>query len=285
MLRSAAVFIVAIIVLLVAFYFAERSFSPAFQTCVEKHQAADSNRIAEDDITGRWISLVEHSIRCSGEFVEANSAAITALAAILVAAFTASLWIATGRQAKLTRQAVMAGKRAFVFPTGVVALPESNAQTGSFHWRLVPAWENSGETPTRNLRIYADCILTNVPLPESFSFTQIDPEEPPAMAMLGPKATSKGGIAPHAAAPALTPQDILDIQSGQRFLYLWGWARYSDLLPNTPERITRFCWQIIADGNPLTFNPLMDPQGLRWSNIHQRRGNCADDECRWQGLG
>jgi hypothetical protein len=124
-----------------------------------------------------------------------------------------------------------------------------------------------------------------VPLPESFSFTQIDPEEPPAMAMLGPKATSKGGIAPHAAAPALTPQDILDIQSGQRFLYLWGWARYSDLLPNTPERITRFCWQIIADGNPLTFNPLMDPQGLRWSNIHQRRGNCADDECRWQGLG
>jgi hypothetical protein len=181
MLRSAAVFIVAIIVLLVAFYFAERSFSPAFQTCVEKHQAADSNRIAEDDITGRWISLVEHSIRCSGEFVEANSAAITALAAILVAAFTASLWIATGRQAKLTRQAVMAGKRAFVFPTGVVALPESNAQTGSFQWRLVPAWENSGETPTRNLRIYADCILTNVPLPESFSFTQIDPEEPPAM--------------------------------------------------------------------------------------------------------
>jgi hypothetical protein len=285
MLRSAAVFIVAIIVLLVAFYFAERSFSPAFQTCVEKHQAADSNRIAEDDITGRWISLVEHSIRCSGEFVEANSAAITALAAILVAAFTASLWIATGRQAKLTRQAVMAGKRAFVFPTGVVALPESNAQTGSFHWRLVPAWENSGETPTRNLRIYADCILTNVPLPESFSFTQIDPEEPPAMAMLGPKATSKGGIAPHAAAPALTPQDILDIQSGQRFLYFWGWARYFDLLPNTPERITRFCWQIIADGNPLTFNPLMDPQGLRWSNIHQRRGNCADDECRWQGLG
>jgi hypothetical protein len=285
MLRSAAVFIVAIIVLLVAFYFAERSFSPAFQTCVEKHQAADSSRIAEDDITGRWISLVEHSIRCSGEFVEANSAAITALAAILVAAFTASLWIATGRQAKLTRQAVMAGKRAFVFPTGVVALPESNAQTGGFHWRLVPAWENSGETPTRNLRIYADCILTNVPLPESFSFTQIDPEEPPAMAMLGPRATSKGGIAPHAAAPALTPQDILDIQSGQRFLYLWGWARYSDLLPNTPERITRFCWQIIADGNPLTFNPLMDPQGLRWSNIHQRRGNCADDECRWQGLG
>jgi hypothetical protein len=285
MLRSAAVFIVGIIILLAAFYFAERSFSPAFQACAAKHQAADPSRTPDDDVTGRWISLVENGVRCSGKFVEANSAAITALAAIIVAAFTASVWIATGHQAKLTRQAVMAGKRAFVFPTGVVALPESNAKTGSFDWRLVPAWENSGETPTRNLRIYTDYILTNVPLPETFSFSQIDPEEPPAMAMLGPKATSKGGIAPHSASPALTPQDILDIQSGQRFLYWWGWARYSDILPNTPERVTRFCWQIIADGNPLTFNPLLDPQGLRWSNIHQRRGNCADDECRWQGLG
>ena len=132
MLRSAAVFIVAIIVLLAAFCFAERSFSPVFQACVEKLQAADSNRIPEGDFTGRWVSLAEHSIRCSGEFVETNSAAITALAAILVAAFTATLWIATGRQANLTRQAVMAGKRAFVFPTGVVALPESNAKSGSF---------------------------------------------------------------------------------------------------------------------------------------------------------
>ena len=107
MLRSASVFVVSIIILLAAFYLAERSLSPAFQGCMEKHQAADTNRIADDDITGRWIGLVENSIRCSGEFVEANSAAITALAAILVAALTATLWIATGRQAKLTRQAVM----------------------------------------------------------------------------------------------------------------------------------------------------------------------------------
>jgi hypothetical protein len=100
MLRSAAVFIVAIIVLLAAFYFTERSFSPVFQACVEKHQAGASSRIADDDISGRWIGLVTDGVRCSGEFVEANSAAITALAAILVAAFTATLWIANGRQAK-----------------------------------------------------------------------------------------------------------------------------------------------------------------------------------------
>ena len=91
MLRSASVFVVSIIILLAAFYLAERSLSPVFQGCMEKHQAADTNRIADDDITGRGISLVENSIRCSGEFVEANSAAITALAAILVAALTATL--------------------------------------------------------------------------------------------------------------------------------------------------------------------------------------------------
>jgi hypothetical protein len=112
MLRSAFVFVVSIIILLAAFYLAERFLSPVFQGCMEKHQAADSSRIADDDITGRGISLVENSIRCSGKFAEAHSAAITALAAILVAAFTATLWIAAGRQANLTRQAVMAGKRA-----------------------------------------------------------------------------------------------------------------------------------------------------------------------------
>ena len=114
MLRSASVFVVSIIILLAAFYVAERYLSPVFQGCMEKHQAADSNRIADDDITGRGISLVDNGIRCSGEFVEANSAAITALAAILAAAFTATLWIAAGRQANLIRQAVMASKRAFV---------------------------------------------------------------------------------------------------------------------------------------------------------------------------
>ena len=93
MLRSASVFVVSIIILLAAFYLAERSLSPVFQGCMEKHQAADTNRIADDDITGRGISLVENSIRCSGEFVEANSAAITALAAMLVAALTATLWL------------------------------------------------------------------------------------------------------------------------------------------------------------------------------------------------
>src|SRR5262249_27911355 len=51
MLRSASVFVVSIIILLAAFYLAERYLSPGFQACMEKHQAADANRTADDDIT------------------------------------------------------------------------------------------------------------------------------------------------------------------------------------------------------------------------------------------
>jgi hypothetical protein len=93
------------------------------------------------------------------------------------------------------------------------------------------------------------------------------------------------GQAPHMPGRGLTPQDILDIQSGAKVFYVWGWARYFDVLPNTPEHITRFCWQIMSTGNPITFNPIGDADGVRFSWLGQPRGNCADEECALQDLG
>ena len=119
----------------------------------------------------------------------------------------------------------------------------------------------------------------------TFDFTYTDPASPPGPGLLGPKMPGTGGQAPHFPSAAITPQDILDIQGNRKFLYLWGWARYSDILPNTPRRITKFCWQIFVAGDPLAFNPSVDPQSIRFSNVHQARGNCADDECVLQGLG
>jgi acetyl esterase/lipase len=52
-LRSAAVLVALIIVLFAASYFAERSFSSEFHTCVDKHQVSDQNAPAEDDVPDR----------------------------------------------------------------------------------------------------------------------------------------------------------------------------------------------------------------------------------------
>ena len=229
---------------------------------------------------------IDSYVRCTGRFVKTYEAAIAALATIIIAAFTCTLWIATSQQAQLTREAFIADKRAFVFAAGVQAMYEPDVGTGHFNWRVMPIWQNSGDTSTQDLQLYSDCFFSNAPIPANFDFNYLDPLQGPGTGMLGPKGSSAAGQSPHIPhQAALTPQDILDIQNGRKFFYLWGWARYSDRMPGTPQRITRYCWRILATGNPLLFNPVVDPNGVRFVNVYERRGNCADEECTRQGLG
>ncbi|MGD0335031.1 MAG: hypothetical protein ABSA90_17535 [Xanthobacteraceae bacterium] len=283
MLRQATYFLALIIVLLAIFVAVERTSSPFFQGCINNQQNANANSAAKDEPSSYGTILASY-VACSGRFIEGHGVGITALATFIIAAFTGTLWLATSQQAQLTREAFIADKRAFVFAKGLLSFYEPG-NAGQFNWRLAPVWENSGDTPTRGMQIYTDCLLSNSRMPATFDFTYTDPASPPGPGLLGPKMPGTGGQAPHFPSAAITPQDILDIQGNRKFLYLWGWARYSDILPNTPRRITRFCWQIFVAGDPLAFNPSVDPQSIRFSNVHQARGNCADDECVLQGLG
>ena len=276
--RQIALVLGAFIIFIAIFIFVERTFSPTFQQCVAAASA--------EEHPSAFGATVDGYVRCSGGFVKTYEAAIAALGTIIIAAFTATLWFATSRQAQLTREAFIADKRAFVFASGIQSFYEPDTTTNQFNWRLAPLWQNSGDTPTRSLRIYTDCFFSNVAIQPNFDFNYVDPNSPPGTGMLGPKMPSTGGQAPHLPhQPALTPQDVLDIQNGRKFFYLWGWARYSDTLPGTPARLTRFCWRIVPSGNPLTFNPLVNPNSVRFISLHEVRGNCADEECRLQGLG
>lgn len=76
------------------------------------------------------------------------------------------------------------------------------------------------------------------------------------------------------------------IQSGRKFLYLWGWVRYFDVFDTAEkdEHITRFCCQMVPGGDPVAFNPLANPpDGIKWDHISHATGNCADDECKDHG--
>jgi hypothetical protein len=125
--------------------------------------------------------------------------------------------------------------------------------------------------------MYTACILTVAPLPRGFNFNYLTTEI--GTALIPPKSNTGGGIAPRFPDPAITPQDIIEVQAGRKFLYLSGWARYLDVFPDTPEHVTKFCWQITPLGNPLTFNPAVTPQTLTFPNVLHTEGNCADDEC------
>jgi hypothetical protein len=93
-----------------------------------------------------------------------------------------------------------------------------------------------------------------------------------------------GGLSPSPPENAISPQDITDVQSGKKFLYVWGWARYSDVFPNTKQHITRFCWMITPVGDPFAYIPGKippEPGGLQFQSRHHDEGNCADDECAY----
>jgi hypothetical protein len=266
MMPKQIAFVLAIFVVLCAlFVVVERTFSTSFQQCVG---AAEENPSAY----GVTVSYV----RCTVRILQSYQAVIAALATTIIAAFTITLWWATRKQAELTREALIADKRAFVFATGIAPLWE-RSPIGEYDWRFRPIWQNSGDTPTKGMTMHTSCDLRNTPLPTGFDFDRATTKT--GTGLLGPRATSMGGLAPMAPIAAITAQNLWDVQQGRQFLYLWGWVRYFDVFPKTKQHITRFCWLVMPVGDPFTFVP-NDPQhALRFDNIHTAEGNCADDEC------
>lgn len=200
--------------------------------------------------------------------------------AAAVAFFTLVLLFISRQQNQITRDAMIAGERAFVFPMEIHPVWEQNTQTGEYWWRFRPTWKNSGDTPTRDMIMHSECELRTAPLPLGFNFDY--PTTETGKALLPPTTHAWGGIGPRFPANAISPDDILDIQQGRKLLCFWGWARYHDVFPGTPEHITRFCWYILATGDPRAFSPTQPagPDRLVFSTIHHPEGNCADDECK-----
>ena len=217
------------------FVASERAFAPSFQGCINEQQNPKPNSSTEEQPSSFRATVAIYA-DCSGRFIDAHHDGITALATVVIAAFTCTLWLATSRQAELTKEALIADKRAFVFATGITPMWELDAATNQYDWRIRPNWQNSGDTPTRNLRLYVDSEFRNTALPTNFRF--IEGQIPPGTGLLGPKQMSLGGAAPMLPNAALRPQDVVDLINGTRFFYLWGWVRYFDVFPGTDEHVT-----------------------------------------------
>jgi hypothetical protein len=207
----------------------------------------------------------------------------------VLAVSTIGLWTSTKdaarggeRAANIAEQALFADKRAFIAANGLAQYWELDPATGLYNWRFRPGLFNSGETPTRNMTMHVECEVRTQSLPPGFDFDTAT--SPPGRGIITPKAGIQGGLCPLPGQPAITPQDILDSQANQKFIYIWGWIRYNDVFPRTPQHITRYCWLVVVTGNPLTFIPNTPgqpptPGTLHFSSIHHTEGNCADEEC------
>ncbi|TYL94098.1 hypothetical protein FXB40_19935 [Bradyrhizobium rifense] len=265
-------------------------YSPPEHHSADNHQAAEHTTEKENK-NGFWEKAGEDPVAYFTLWLVGFTG--------VLAVSTIGLWIVTWRASKaqgrdmkasidaskraadIAHDAMIAGERAFVFATGVLAYWEIHKPTGQYHWRFRPNWENSGDTPTKNMTMHSECLLVPSQIMPGFNFDY--PTNEIGTALLPPKTKAGGGMVPRFPAAAITPSDIVEIQNGQKLLYFWGWARYYDVFPGTPQHITRFCWRLLVTGDPFRYNPNSDPQNVQFSNIHHFEGNCADDECKEHG--
>jgi hypothetical protein len=210
MFKQTIMSILVVISLVIVSFAIERSLSPSFQACL-------GQPTSEAGTSG---TTVRNYLYYSGNYLKDNSAGITALATLIVAVFTATLWVATHRQAVLTRDALVANNRAFVAVPNFRQFWEYDQTTGYYNWRLRPMLRNSGNTPTKDMTMFVECEIRNTPLPAGYAFAS-DPQNT-HNGVLPPHLELNGGVVPRSPGAPITPQDIIDAQKGRRHIYLWG---------------------------------------------------------------
>jgi hypothetical protein len=186
------------------------------------------------------------------------------------------LWLAfkaTKKSADIAEAALVQLNRAFISPKGLTCLSHRNEDikgAEKYWYSIVPIWENSGNTPTRDMTIYVNSYFESTPMPSDFRFPPfISSEKIPIFA--GPKATFGGSWV------TKTGDELAKVKAGTKYFYIWGEARYRDIFATIPDHITRFAYQITVLGNPA------DPPGpgnvIQLNTSALPRHNCADEEC------
>jgi hypothetical protein len=159
-----------------------------------------------------------------------------------IAGFTALLFIATLLLASIARNQVndsRAIQRAHVF----VLSPQSDFQThngSAIGLQVWLTWRNSGVTPASE--ITGMMGVSWVVPPSKFQFGDPSQGTVAESFVLGPGAeatTTRLGIgAVH----------ILGNIEGKGQQFFWGWLRYRDIFPGSPDHIVEFCYRVILEG-------------------------------------
>ena len=124
---------------------------------------------------------------------------------------------------------------------------------GKYFYDITPIVENSGNTPTIGAKINVDNALRNSPLPEDFDFPY---QGVAGDTLIGPKQTVGASRA------IILDDNLLEVQKGKKFFYIWGTITYRDVFDTTPVRTTEFCTEISrVIGNPLDPRDPNSPKG------------------------
>ncbi len=154
---------------------------------------------------------------------------------------------AASKQVELSRTAMVAIERAFVFCERIeshwVAKKGQANNDEIIAWVFTPVWRNAGKTPTvravSNLNSWVGIGVD--PLASDFDFPDYANG---SRNFIGPNATM------HASPFKVTIENLQKIRAGEGHAYVWGWFDYDDIFGDTLRHRAEFCMELKVTGNP-----------------------------------
>ena len=252
--------------------------SKTFEDCISERHNHEPYQTSQEKVPFfvKAIPLARLNAACGFIAANENTGAITGIAGVLVAFFTFALWLSTHRlwkagekQAEITRilaQAAVFGQRATI---QITPSYEHDGDTEKiltqWKYKFGSKMDNFGNISAANLKNHIDYRLIAGDLPEDFIF----PDGAPPISETGVLGAKQFLLGPHVPDGYINAADMTKIKQGTLNLYFFGWVRYFDGFPETPERSTKFCYSVRVTGHtnpPVVFYPY-------------RRHNCADEGC------
>ncbi len=144
---------------------------------------------------------------------------------------------AAQKSSKVAEDSLFKLQRASIF------MPDMNTnwhrdteRDGKFWWHFRPVFHNSGNTQPLDMLTNVVFVLRDTPLPEGYDFPP-DANNQPAV------------VIPHGAiygrSQNLTDDQLIEVQKGTKFYYIYGTVTYRDVFDGTPVHTTKFCRQVI----------------------------------------
>ena len=229
----------------------------------QQYPHAQTNQFYEN--IKRWRRIIFKDFR---RRLHKASFALEVVAILVAGVYTLEAWRANG----LTREALESVQRAFVVYQNLAVWSYLDLRNKKQPVYLIrPIWGNSGNTPTRDLRIYVSEIKPIKP-----PYTDLDFSQAPGT-VFTPMFLAPHGVV-RGADRIISAADLFNVRDGKSFFYIWGWAIYYDTFPKTKPHITRFCDVLI--GAFFDPNDLTKLTGVNTESCPTY--NCADEECEEQ---
>ncbi len=142
----------------------------------------------------------------------------------------------------------MLGQRAFIQATASWSTDKDpNKPRAPVGYKFGIRIDNVGSTPARKVRNYVAHKFLPDLMPDAFVFSDA-PELVKAGGVVMPKQWYLSAFIP--ADDYITAQQMNRIKAEETRLYVFGWVKYFDSFPGTPERVTQFCYFVRVTGSP-----------------------------------